>query len=671
MPFKLDLKLLAYFAIITCGVMMCFIAFRYSFLVEQLPEGMHSSMYAALLLEVLQAFVLGSLVFGVLTLLIRESVMSPMRALQIARQTLDSIPDAVVMTDEDFRIVDVNSAFESLTDYRREDVLGNRPHIKLAEKEKGETVWKKLRENSQWSGEIVMRRRGKLSFSACLNFSEVWHGDKLAFHIGVISDITEKKQAEVKIQRMAHFDTLTALPNRSHFLNTLRHEINVAERRSRTLGLLFIDLDNFNWVNDRHGQEVGDRYLELTARKLEARARKTDFVFRIGGDEFAVLVTELDSEEALEVLAKALIAVVQEPVGFDGKRIRSGASIGIATYPRDAENAESFIIQADTAMHQAKELGSNSVVFFSSELEHKRKNAREVEEALRVAIRKNELALYFQPKIHYKTQLIEGSDSNVEIAASRVLGAEALLRWFRPGHDIMNPGSFIDIAEQSRLILDIGDWVLESACKQLQSWQNSSLGDLTLAVNLSPSHLNGADFVSSLAEKIRRYSVDPAKLELEITESAVIENIEHSVEILNQLKALGVSIAMDDFGTGFSSLSYLKQLPIDVIKIDRSFVNQLPNDEDDIVIVNAIFSISKAMNIEVVAEGIENHAQLQFLLNQGCEYSQGYYHSRPLPRADFEHWVSIYKLRIEKAMTALSPGQRQNKGASVATPGSP
>ncbi len=666
MQFRLDLKLLAVFSVITVSVMLSFVALRYSLLQQQLGLDVTERILpGALALEVLQALVVGSLFFGLLFVFFRESLAQPMKSMEVARQTLDSIADAVIVTDEYYQIVDVNAAFEVLTGFSKEEVLGTRPDIKASEHCGDEPFWQEIQESSQWSGEIVVRRKEQLSFSAWLKFNKVWYEDGLACYVGVISDITEKKQAERQLQRMAYFDSLTSLPNRSHFIHTLEYEINVAERHSRSLGVLFLDLDNFKWVNDRYGHQLGDRYLECIASKFQARARKTDFVFRMGGDEFTFIINDLGDEEALDVLANDLIAIGKAPIKLDKYRIRGSASIGIAVYPRDAGDAQTLIKQADTAMYQAKEQG-NSVVFFSPELEQRRKNTRETEDALRRAITKDELVLFFQPKIHYKTRVADGNADGVEVLSSRVLGAEALLRWFRSGHDIINPASFIGVAEQSHLILDIGEWVLEKACKQLSLWQTSPLHNLTLAVNLSPSHLNSGDCVQSLAEKIARYNIDPEKLQLEITESAVIENISHSVDILNQLKGLGVSIAMDDFGTGFSSLSYLKQLPIDVIKIDRSFVNELPNDEDDVVIVNAIFSISKAMNIAVVAEGIENYAQLQFLLAQGCEYSQGYYHSRPLPRADFEHWVSIYRLRMEKALADLNQGQRQTGGMSPA-----
>jgi len=621
-------------------------------------DSIQPALHSALVLEVLQAAVVSMLFIGLLYWALRESLILPMETLQVARQTLDSIQEGVVLTDRDFRIIDINAAFETLTGFSKDEVVGQRPPIRHCDRSSKSTIWKELRANSCWSGEVVVGRRAKLSFPAWLSFNEVWHADKLVCHVGVLRDISDKKEAELQLQRMAYFDALTALPNRSRFLQSLDHEIQVASRHKRALGLLFIDLDNFKWVNDNFGHEIGDRYLESVAKKIQNRIRKTDVVFRLGGDEFTTIVSDFSNETSLEILAKDLIEIISQPVEIERCRISAGASIGIALYPRDADDAEQLIKHADTAMYQAKELGRNNSVFFSSELEQKKRNARQMDEALRRAIAGDELVLYFQPKVQYQTQLEENGGRERNIVSSQVQGAEVLLRWFRPGHDIIEPAAFIPIAEQSDLIVEVGEWVLQAACRQLAAWQGTPLADLSLAVNISARQLNKEDFVERLGRILHQCHADPRKLELEITESAVIENIEQSVSRLKKIKALGVRIAMDDFGTGFSSLSYLKQLPIDVIKIDRSFVNDLPNDDDDVVIVNAIFSMSKAMRINVVAEGIENYAQLQFLLSQGCESSQGFFHSRPLPKADFEHWVSIYKLRIDRALT-VAEGKTQ------------
>jgi|GEM_PF-1577241 len=617
-----------------------------------------SALYSGLLLELAQVAVVSTLFVALLYWSLRQSLIRPVRSLQVARQTLDAITEGVVMTDGSFKVIEVNRAFTQLTGYSTLDLYGKRPQLKLAERSAGTTLWQQLRELKQWSGEVAVRRRGACSFPARLNFNEVWHDGNKVCHVGVITDISAQKASEIELERMAYFDALTALPNRTNFLKTLEHEIQLAQRHSRSLGLLYIDLDNFKWINDRHGHTVGDQYLESIAKRFKKRVRNTDFIFRLGGDEFTAIATDVCDEASLQHLAKDLIEMTNDILLLEGNRIHGGASIGIALYPRDAGNAESLIKRSDAAMYRAKELGRNQLVFFSADLESERKNTRELEEALRRGLIRDELVVYFQPKILYQTGTdTTGKVHSEAISSSRVQGAEVLLRWFRPGHSIVNPFDFIPVAEQSDLIVDIGYWVIRAACAQLARWQHTSLETISLAVNLSPRQLSHDDLVVRLCDTIAEFGVDPSLLELEITESAVIENVEQSVEVLNQLKQLGVTIAMDDFGTGFSSLSYLKRLPIDVLKIDRSFINDLPNDDDDAVIVNAIFSMARAMNIRVVAEGIENYAQLQFLLRQGCECSQGFFHSRPLPAADFERWVGLFKIRIEKALSESSAGQ--------------
>ncbi len=635
------------------------------------PQSGVTAIYSGLQLELLQVGVISLLFVLLLYWALRKSLILPIRSLQVAHQTLDSITEGVVMTDSDFKIVQCNVAYETLTGFCKSDLIGLRPKMKLADRNVSETLWQQLKANCQWSGEVVVRRREKLSFPARLSFNEVWHKGDLVCHVAVITDISVQKESEQKLERIAYYDSLTSLPNRTYFHKTLEQEIQLAKRHRRSLGVLFVDLDNFKWINDQYGHGVGDRYLESVAKRLKKRVRNTDFLFRLGGDEFTAIATGVCDEESLEILARDLIRLAAEPVLIDGDKVFAGASIGIALFPRDAGNAEQLIQRADAAMYQAKDEGGNHLVFFSLELETRRKNNRNLEEALRRGLVRDELIVYYQPKIHYQTSQKGGEQTlKGNIMGSRVQGAEALLRWSRPGNGIVNPFEFIPVAEQSDLIVDIGHWVIRAACAQLDRWRHTPLEDLTVAVNISPRQLKRDDFVQRLGDTIQEFGVNPALLELEVTESAVIENIEQSVDILNQLKQLGVTIAMDDFGTGFSSLSYLKQLPIDVIKIDRSFVNDLPNDGDDVVIVNAIFSIARAMNIRVVAEGIENYAQLQFLLGQGCECSQGYFHSRPLPAADFERWVGLFRVRIETALTESTRNHLSGKaGISPALTG--
>lgn len=598
-----------------------------------------------LLLEFLQILVVSTLFIGLLYWALRKSLILPMQSLQISRQTLDSLTEAVVLVDKNHNIIDVNNAFEKITGFDKSSVLGKRPIIKLPDCNSSETVWRDIECNKNWSGEISIYRKGKGEFPAWVNITEVRHGSKLVCRVGVFRDITEKKNTENQLRQMAYFDSLTKLPNRTFFVEKLDNEIDLARVRKRRLGLMFIDLDNFKWINDRYGHGVGDKYLMIIAGLLKNRVRKSDYIFRLGGDEFTIIATNIKDEQSLVLLANDIIKIASSDVEIEGKVITSGASVGVAFFPNDASSAELLIKHADAAMYQAKEAGRNQVCFFSHELEQKRQNNHDIEEALHRALEKGEFELYFQPKVSLNGPLV---NCGHDIRKYQVVGAEALIRWRDSKNNLIEPDGFISIAEQSDMINDIGCWVVEAACKQLALWQNTQYKDLVLAINLSARQLKNKDLRNHLQGAIARYNLDPKLIELEVTESSVIENIEKSIVILKDLKSLGVTIAMDDFGTGFSSLSYLKLLPIDVLKIDRTFISGLPDDGDDVVIVKAIFSMAEAMNLNVVAEGIETSQQMEFLVDTGCQYSQGYHFSKPLPLEDFEEWVGEVSFALPK-----------------------
>lgn len=593
----------------------------------------------ALSIELIQLTIISLVIIALLYASLRQALLKPIQSLHVAQRAIDSMSEAVVVTDENYRITSVNTAYEEISGETEEALVRRRPEFYVRINGKLLPLWRMVGSLNDWTGEVSMKTLEGGEVPAWLRFNEVVHSNRTVSYVGVVTDITDKKEAEHQLHKMAYFDALTSLPNRTYFMETLNHEIEDSKRHSKRLGLLFIDLDNFKQINDSHGHGAGDIFLKSIANRFRERIRKSDYLFRLSGDEFTAITTDVGNEQHLEVLANDLIQIATVEVELQGgEKISAGASIGVAIYPRDGDNPELLIQHADAAMYEAKETGKNHACFFSKELEMERKSNRDIQTELTHAIEENQLTMYYQPKIYHSV------DDNEQVQAE-IQGVEALIRWQHPAKGLLTPNHFIHIAEQSDQIIDIGTWVLTAACKQLAIWQQSEMSSLSIAVNLSPRQLRQAGLVTELSELIRRYSINPAKLELELTENAIIENIDHSLVTLNQLKKLGVTLAMDDFGTGYSSLSYLKLLPIDVIKIDRSFIAGLPFDEDDSTIVRAIFSMAKAMKLKVVAEGIENHLQEKYLLREGCKYSQGFLYSKPLSCSELEDWTKDFANR--------------------------
>lgn len=490
-------------------------------------------------------------------------------------------------------------------------------------------------------GEVIGQKKDGSNFPGWLSLNRVQRKDHTVIYVGVLTDIAEKKEAEDRLHTLAYFDSLTKMPNRHSFLMRFEEQIELAKREKYRIGLLYLDLDNFKWANDQYGHAVGDQLLMSVATQLKQRLRDSDVLYRIGGDEFTVVVPNYGNEDNLVRLAMALIEQASKEYFIEGKTISLGVSVGISTMSKKTNNAKDLIIQADTAMYQAKEAGRGRVHFFSHILENQRQENQHIERQLKTAIATNRLQLYYQPKVTFHKN------------GMRYDSAEALIRWIEHDKVVFAPDQFIAIAEQTNLICELGYWVIHTACEQVSVWASSGFNHLKIAINLSPRQLRDDKLYNYLLETITKFGIAPQQLELEITEHAVIENIQESVKTLNKLKTLGVSIAMDDFGTGYSSLSHLKLLPIDVLKIDRSFIQNLPNNQDDIAIVIAILAMAKALNLTVVAEGIENQSQLDFLALHQCHMAQGYYFSPALVNTDFIEWIEANSSSIANPLTPL------------------
>ena len=550
--------------------------------------------------------------------------------LRLAATVFENTQEGVLITDADQRIQMVNRAFCQLTGYAEHEVLGQTPRL-LQSGRQGESfyaeMWACLCNDGHWQGEIWNRRKNGDVYPELLSVSAVYDGaGQLTHYVGVFADISRLKSSEAQLEFLAHHDPLTGLPNRLLLLSRLQHSLEVALRESGRLALLMLDLDRFKDVNDCYGHPSGDELLQLVAERLLNRVRRVDTVSRLGGDEFTVLLEDLAHPQDAARLADEIISTLSEPCRLsNGAEVRIGVSVGISLYPDNGQTAVDLLQQADAALYRAKAEGRGCFKYFSDELTQAARERIELGSRLRRAIGENRLRVHYQPQ--------------VDIASGRIVGAEALVRWQDPEHGLVPPGRFIPVAEETGLIGEIGAWVLREACRQGRAWLDAGVPPLKLAVNLSPHQFRHNDISATVAEVLRETGYPADWLELELTESALMEREEAAVEMLDRLRTLGIRLAIDDFGTGYSSLAYLKSFPLDVLKIDKSFVDDIPFHQDDMEIAAAIVAMGHTLGFKVLAEGVETAEQLAFLQGKGCDLYQGYLTSPPLPPEAFAKLV--------------------------------
>lgn len=541
-------------------------------------------------------------------------------------EVLDQSAEGIFILDARERIILVNAAFERLTGINSEDASGKTPVILRSERHDSlfyASLRKTLLQDGAWRGEIWLPRKNAKPFIAWLSVSAVRDQSGAPTHfVGIFSDITVHKQDQERMLRLAHYDALTDLPNRALLLEHLNQMTKTAERKNTKVAVIFLDLDHFKEVNDSLGHDSGDELLQTVAKRLSGSVRAgQDTVARMGGDEFVVLLPGLESTGDLATVAQKLLACFLVPVNVKGHQLTVTASIGISVYPDDGRGVQELIRSADAAMYQAKSAGRNSFKFYTSDLQRRAMEMLSTENGLRRAIDQQEFILEYQPQVSIRT--------------GRLVGAEALIRWNRPGAGLVMPGQFIAIAEERGLIVPIGTWVIQEACRQAAAWQKSSALSVPIAVNVSAVQFRQRDFVDYMIEVTRGHGISPGCLDIELTEGTVIRDPEATAEKLKQLHDLGFRLSIDDFGTGYSSLSYLRRFSFDKIKIDRSFVM----DKGAANIVTAVISLSRSLNLKVIAEGVETPEQLARLREQNCDEAQGYLLGAAVSAAEFEKSV--------------------------------
>jgi diguanylate cyclase (GGDEF)-like protein/PAS domain S-box-containing protein len=549
-------------------------------------------------------------------------------ALRLRDRAVEASVNPVVIVsaiDPNMPLVYVNRAFEQVTGYSRAEVIGGncrflqgedreQPELDkirraIAEQRDGHAVLRNYRKDGSlfWNKLYVTPVRDPLS-------------NRVTHFVGVQYDITEIKGYQEELEHQANHDALTGLANRNLLKDRLKQALALAHRYKRPFSLTFIDLDNFKLINDSLGHDIGDRLLKLAAGRLAACVQEGDTVARLGGDEFVLLVAEQEQEEGVYRAMQRVMAAMSQPFVIDEREFKITCSAGIASFPRDGEEADTLLRNAETAMYRAKDLGRNNFQLYSSDMNSDLGERLTLETDLWKAVVRNELVLYYQPK--------------VELKSGRVIGMEALLRWNHPTRGMIPPEKFVPAAEASSLITEIGSWVIHEACANNKEWQDANLRALPIAVNISARQLHDNDLVETIRTALQTTNLRPEHLEIELTESAVMMHPDDAINTMARLRGMDVRIALDDFGTGYSSLSHLKRLPVTGLKIDQSFVRDLAFDPDDAAIVRAIVAVAHELMLGVTAEGVENAEQAAFLRTHGCNEAQGYYFARPVPASE-------------------------------------
>ncbi|HEX3031419.1 MAG TPA: EAL domain-containing protein, partial [Bacillota bacterium] len=546
--------------------------------------------------------------------------------LQMQSAAMNSTADGMALIGIDEIPVYVNAALARLFGCQEQELLTRTWRELFARKELkrfDQEILPEFSENGHWHGEVVGQKTDgsqfflELSMDSIQNVGMVW----------VLRDITEQKEMVHQLIHQAHHDALTALPNRLLFHERLELELKRAKRKKQVLAVLFLDLDRFKLVNDMMGHAIGDELLKEVTQRLVGCVRESDTIARMGGDEFTLLLPEISSVQDAEIVANKILATMQKPWKYANQEFQVTTSIGIATYPADGTEIETLLKHADIAMYRAKEVGRNNYVIYDQSMDSEVLERLAIENNLRHAVEREELVLHYQPQVNTRTR--------------EIIGVEALLRWKPRGKELIMPGQFIPIAEETGLIVPIGEWVLRTACRQNKAWQDAGFPPFIVTVNLSARQFRQKNLVETVIGILKDTGLDARWLELEITESVAMQDVESTIGTLRQLDELGVKLAIDDFGTGYSSLNYIKHFPIHTLKIDRSFVGDIPGNSSNAAVVSTIIVLAQNLNLKVIGEGVETREQCEFLQERNCVNMQGYLFARPVPVTELEQMLKL------------------------------
>jgi diguanylate cyclase (GGDEF)-like protein/PAS domain S-box-containing protein len=547
---------------------------------------------------------------------------------RLLARIIEDSDQGILIANTDEQIVSVNPAFTRITGYSAAEAMGQTPDILRSGVHNADfraKIYAAMHGAGPWHGEIVGKRKNGDLFpqSVAISVARNKEGD-ITHAFSIFSDISVLRAAEERMQRLVNYDNLTGLPNRTLLNQLVGHALSTARRNHNHGALLVIDLNRFTSVNDTLGHEVGDELLRQVGQRFRQTLRDEDVLARIGGDEFVAALLDLQKREHSSIVAQNLLVALQSPFIIESHALHIGASIGISVYPDDALDTASLLRFADVAMKRVQKSGEAGYLFYSPEMNQGAKERWRLESELRHALSGQELLLYYQPK--------------VSLRSGRIVGSEALIRWLHPVRGMVPPGDFITVAEETDVILELGSWVLEEACRQIRAWIDSGVDMPPVAVNLSARQFD-IHLPARVFAVLERYGIPPERLKLEITESLLVRGPEKVIPIMNELVAMGLGLSLDDFGTGYSSLAYLKKFPITTLKIDRSFVIGVPNEQNDCAIARAIVTMGQQLRQEIVAEGVETQAQMAFLRDLGCDQLQGYLFSPPVPASEFERMV--------------------------------
>ncbi|MDA8230721.1 MAG: EAL domain-containing protein [Magnetospirillum sp.] len=551
-------------------------------------------------------------------------------SLQMASSVFNHTGEGILVTSPQGVIERVNPAFIAITGYSAEEVVGRTPAVLKSDHQDPEfyrRMWQTLREQGRWQGEIWNRRKNGEAYLEWLTITAVLdEAGAVSHYVGVFNDISELHEKDLRIRHQAHHDALTGLPNRILLLDRLDQAIAASSRGEKKIALLFLDLDRFKVVNDSLGHDVGDDLLKEVAYRLSTRVSEADTVARLGGDEFVIVHTGWNGLGDVASLAEKILSLLETPFTVAERDLHVGGSIGIALHPADGASARDLLKNADTAMHAVKQADRNAYRFFDASMNKEAMERLTLENDLRRAIDRGELEVYYQPKF--------------ALADGRMVGAEALVRWHHPMNGMVSPGRFIPLAEDTGLVVPLGEWVLRQVCRQVAAWHAAGLDCGPVAVNVSARQLVQPDFASQVASILGEEGVEPDMIDLEITETAIMRDPDRAAAILASLSIFGTRVVLDDFGVGHSSLGYLKRLPISVLKMDRTFIRDVTDDSDAAALARGIIDLARQLGIEVVAEGVETEAQATFLKGNGCALVQGYLFAKPMPAGELERRLS-------------------------------